>query len=172
MAHCINAIIGTRRALARLIERFGPPPPADLPFGLVIVPVNEQRLDWIAISAERPLRGFTYLTQAMAEQIGAAIGDGRALYIETEYFGGSGGQAAALFEDGSLSWQGIDPDIDPPASPSWAARLLRPPAVARSPISEGLSRLGVPASAEEDEFDQVGLHRFRSPEDLGLDSGD
>lgn len=170
MVHCINALIGGRPALAPLIERFGPPDPTELPFGLVIVPLDERRLDALAMSNEPPLDGFTYLNPAMAREIANAMSHGRALYIETEYFGGTGGQSAALFESGTLAWKAAESTLEPAASRSFITRLFKPSAVpSRSPISEGLAKLGVVPSTARDEFDQVGLGRFRSLEAFGLD---
>lgn len=42
----------------------------------------------------------------------------------------------------------------------------------KSPIKEGLSRLGIVRSEEYDEFDQIGLERFRSLGDLGIENDD
>lgn len=170
MGHCITALIGSRDALASLIGRFDPPDPIDLAFGLVLVPLNEQRMDAIAMSVEPPLEGFTYLTPAMARAIGDAVGGGRALYIETEYFGGSGGQGAALFEAGGLSWQDAESTFESAASKSSITRFFSPSArSAQSPISAGLARLGVVPESGQDEFDRIGLGRFRSLDELGFD---
>lgn len=42
------------------------------------------------------------------------------------------------------------------------------PTLAKSPISSGLLMLGVCATGESDEFDNTGLGRFRSREELGI----
>lgn len=42
----------------------------------------------------------------------------------------------------------------------------------KSPINEGLNRLGVGRSAERDEFDEIGLQRFRSLEALDIEYDD
>lgn len=123
--------------------------------------------------------GFVHLKPMIAAEIGRRLGKGPALYIETDYFGGTGHQGAALFENGALAWKRTEstPGASKPQPPRpWLARLLRPiaPAVkpprsAKSPISEGLARLGVLATGSEDEFDRAGLGNFRSLEDLGFD---
>jgi len=169
MGHNINAIIGGRETLARLIEQFGSPKPTEIPFDLIIVPLDEQRLDVLATSTEPSFDGFTYLTPTMVAEIGRKLGAGPALYIETEYHGGTGGQGAALFNDGMLVWRRTEstPSVD--VSRPWLARLFRLRArPAKSPISEGLANLGVVVSGDEDEFDRVELRKFRSLEALGL----
>ena len=169
MGHHINAVIGAPRDLSALVDLLGEPRPTELPFGLVIVPLDEDRLDTISMSIEEALDGFTYLKPAMVAQLGCLMKDGRALYIETDYFGGMGGQAAALLESGSLSWTRSDSTTEPNQPPSLWTRIFRSSATSlKSPISEGLRILGVVSGSEHDEFDAVGLARFRSLEALGI----
>jgi hypothetical protein len=169
MGHHINAVIGSSKALASLADRLGSPDPVELPFDLVIIPLDEQRLDAIAMSVEPAFDGFTYLTPTMAREIGSAISNGPALYIETEYFGGMGSQSAALFENGVLTWKDAESTIETVAARSFLTRFFRPSAAAsKSPISAGLAKLGIVGSEGQDEFDRIGLGRFRSLEDLGL----
>lgn len=170
MGHRINALIGGRQVLAGLAGHLCPPEPVEIPFGLIILPLDEARLDAIATSAEPSLDGFIHLTPETAAGIGRELGEGCALYIETDYHGGAGCQGAALFEDGALVWQCAEWTTGPGERRSWFARLFGPPPPPRpkSPISEGLARLGVTASGSEDEFDLVGLGAFTSLETLGL----
>lgn len=129
-----------------------------------MVPLNVQRLDTLAVSAEAPFEGFLFLKPAIANEIERGLGAGRALYIETEYFGGRGEQSAALFEDGRLVWRGAESNAEPVFQKTWhqpyfdlATRTQR-----KSSISQGLSMLGVVPSADGDEFDRLGLGHFRS----------
>ena len=171
MGHHINALIGTNEALKSLVTRLGSPPPTELSFGLVIIPLDEQRLDAIAMSLEPAIEGFTYLTPLMAEKIAAAL-NGPTLYVETEYFGGMGGQSAAYFENGRLTWCGAESSEKPPAGSSLADLYERTANGGRSPINEGLRRLGLIRSEMCDEFDQIGLQRLRSLEALGIEYDD
>jgi len=70
-------------------------------------------------------------------------------YLEAEFFGGVGQQAHVLFEEGVA---------------------LGPPVIARDAINQALRLLGVVPGGHHDEFDAVGLGRFRSTEDwtIGL----
>lgn len=106
--HHINALIGHGDALASLAERLGPPGPVSLAFGLAILPLDETRLDAIAISTEASADGFTYLTPEKARTIARTVGTARAPYIETDYFGGMGAQGAALFEHGAMVWSATE----------------------------------------------------------------
>jgi hypothetical protein len=62
-------------------------------------------------------------------------------YVETNYFGGAGSQAATVFSGGP--------------------RVLRRPRAAYGPINEALRALGVPREGGYDPFDTLGLGRYR-----------
>jgi len=167
MGHRINALIGTHEALKTLVTRLGSPAPTELSFGLVIIPLDERRLDAIAVSVESAIDGFTYLTPHMAEAIAVAV-NGPSLYIETDYFGGKGGQSAAYFENGRLMWQGAESSEAASEGISLADLREKGAKGGKSPINEGLSRLGVDRSEDRDEFDQIGLQKLRSLEAFGI----
>ena|SRR6218665_734618 len=161
MGHNIIGLIGAPAALLRIGEKAGAPPPTALPFDLAIIPLGETQLDRLTQeSASRYDEDFIYLSVELETAIGAAAADHPLLYIETDYFGGMGGQGAALFERGTLAWKDALRDGEK--------------AQVKSPISQGLSRLGVTAADGSDEFDALGLGHFRNMETLGLayDDGD
>jgi hypothetical protein len=66
--------------------------------------------------------------------------------IETDYFGGLGDQAAAVYRGDS--------------------EVMVPMSGASGPINEALRVLGVRRAVGMDEFDTVGLGRFRDFDDL------
>jgi hypothetical protein len=171
MGHHINALIGALEAMKNVAARFGSPAPTELSFGLVIIPLDEQRLDAIATSVEPAIDGFTYLTPRMAQEIAVTV-SGPALYVETDYFGGVGGQSAAYFENGGLMWWGAESSEEAPMGSSLADLYEKTANGGKSPINEGLGRLGVGRSEERDEFDQIGLQRCRSLEALGIEYND
>ena len=170
MTHHITAIVGTREALAPFIDRLGPPRPTALAFDLVIAPLDERRLDEIAMSTEPSFSGFTYLTPAMADEIGRVVRNGRILYMETDYFGGMGRQGVALFDGGVLRWKRAHSSFEDGKSKSLLGRLFAGRGMLEtSPISQGLSDLDVVPAPGRDEFDTIGLGRFRTLDDLGFD---
>jgi hypothetical protein len=67
------------------------------------------------------------------------------LYFETEYFGGWGNQLAIVFENGKITFGPAQNSI--------------------GPINDGLRLLGVPAKANIDEFDILGLGQNRFSDD-------
>jgi hypothetical protein len=171
MGHSITALIGTRQGLGRLIEQFGPPAPTELSHGLIIVPLGELRLDLLTEQQSAVVPGFAYLNSSLELGISARMGEDNVVYIETNYFGGTGSQGAAFFSDGRVVWKQSEP-----VKLRWEGR--RTPLARflsklrkekfKSPINRGLAALGVRASPGLDEFDSVGLGRFRSLETLGL----
>lgn len=173
MGHHINALIGSEQTLASLAAKFGRPEATKIVSDLWILPLDEQRMDALAMSAEPSFDGFTYLRPQLADAIGKALGEGIALYIETEYFGGMGGQGAALFENGKLIWHRSESTFQTEKPKPLFARLFGTQKTpSKSPISEGLACLGVVAPNGDDEFDSAGLARFRSMEALGIEYDD
>lgn len=155
MGHHIIGLIGAPAALADIAERADAPAPTALPFDLGIIPLGEAQLDRLTgMAASHYDDDFIYLSAELEAALCTAAETKPLLYIETEYFGGAGGQSAALFEHGKLVWKDHETSEEAPGG--------------RSPISEGLSRMGVAPAAGSDEFDGVGLVRFRRMEDLGL----
>ncbi len=71
---------------------------------------------------------------------------GSLAYVETEYFGGTGGQAATAFVDGH--------EVVAPQT-----------AKGSGPINQALRRIGVTRTAANDEFDTIGLGERRTMTD-------
>jgi hypothetical protein len=77
-------------------------------------------------------------------------------YIETEYFGGAGGQRAALWRDGAI----IQVCETSDERGTEASTPLRD-----RPINTMLRAIGVEIGPHLDEFEAIGLDQFRSHED-------
>jgi hypothetical protein len=78
-------------------------------------------------------------------------------YVEAEFFGGEGHQAALVWDHGMRVLEVIEPEPE--------AGAPAPP-LREGAINQALRRLGVSvATGEVDEFDTVGLGRFRSTEE-------
>lgn len=72
--------------------------------------------------------------------------------IETDYFGGSGHQTAKLFVNNKKIYDKSD-------ERDWAI----------SPINDVLKEMGVVRTSTQDEFDTVGLGKYRSNKDFYID---
>ena len=142
MAHSIAALIGDEHLIQRLAKRCGFSEPTGLSHGLSLIP-------WVDSVTNEDLETFRFsedernisLAPETRDRLIEASRDGRVLLIVTSYFGGMGGQGAVIFEDGSLTH-----------GPHWADW---------GTINEALEILGVQATPEMDQFDILGLGRFR-----------
>ena len=156
MGHSINAVVGPSESVAKIVEAAGCPPAIQLSFGLVIAPLGHAQIEKLTgCEPSAVAKGFKYLSPALERGLFNAAGRGFA-YIETDYFGGTGSQAAAIFSDWPPALLLADEDTNAPAQPE-------------SPINTALRSLGVRAAPGQDEFDTVGIGRFRDLESLGLD---
>lgn len=86
---------------------------------------------------------------------------GKCAYIETEYFGGSGTQMSAIWENGEkiegpfISYDGIkNPKIPENVQ------------VIENSINQALKTIGIYRHEGKDEFDSVGLGKYRSNEKI------
>jgi len=159
MGHNITAVIGAAADVARVVSRTGGPMPVKLKFGLEIAPLGHQQIDLLTELQPGEYFDGTHLSEALQRALIQAADDGKLAYIETNYFGGTGSQAAAVFSAGRIVMRSSIP-------------IGRQPAHRDAPINTALRALGVEALAGEDEFDSIGLGRFRDLESLGLEEWD
>ena len=160
MGHNITAVIGAPAVVARVASVANCPSPTKLKFGLEIAPLGYQQIDELtALKPGQYFEGFQYLSEGLQNALMQAAGKGALAYIETNYFGGTGGQAAALFLDGH-------------AVARVAIGISRRPAHKGDPINTVLRALGVEAVIDEDEFAALDLQRFRDLESLGFKEWD
>ncbi len=160
MGHHIAAIIAGADIAAAFAVAADAPAPTELPADLVIVPLSDRQFDRITGLRPGPyVADFAYLSTSLTKALSAASREGPVVYIETEYFGGTGSQAAAAFVDGEMVFADHDADT-------------RDTKRRDGPINKALRLLGVPASGDRDEFDTLGLGRFRDVAALGIDDRD
>lgn len=144
MGHCITAIIATSPVVERLLVGRSLVA-ADLRDGLRLVPLDDDSLDSLGFDFSQTTVGFTYLCSGLLDFLTQLSTHGRLAYVETEYFGGTGSQAAAAFSGGTV----IPPS---PLSGSGA-------------INTALRGIGIVATKRQDEFDYIGLSRHRHTSD-------
>ena len=154
MAHNINGLIASYDSLHRAT--------AGMP-EVRICKLNQDFGFWPDMDAlsdvdhPAPMGEFYRFSEALHQW---AVDHSRAFpiaYIETEYFGGSGTQAAVVWKNGDVIWgprQSSNEHDAPPQDPK-----LDPA------ISHALKRLGVEHGTAIDEFDALGLGRHRSNND-------
>jgi hypothetical protein len=147
MGHFVTGLIAKPETLAAFAQKHSLHAPVPLATNLAFLPLRDDDLDSFL---KPPLtghpNGFTYLSEQLSRQLAAESVASPIMYFETEYFGGNGGQGAAVFSGGALTF-----------GPEWAEI---------GPINTALALLGVRVIAPaQDEFETVGLYRHRSTED-------
>ncbi len=109
--------------------------------GCVFVPLTDHAFDALHDVPGDALAGFEWLTPKVESALSRAHAVLSFAWVETEYFGGVGTQAAALYHRGRREWAAAAPgDV----------------------INRALEALGVRPDPGLDAFDTVGLGRFRS----------
>jgi hypothetical protein len=150
MGHWLTGLIGARDSLQRLDAAIGATKYVVLTDDLQFLPLSDDALDGLRGVPDLTERAgpFDYLTSGLIGALSQASRGIRFAYIETRYFGGVGGQGAAFFTDGALIF---GPEWDETGS------------IGAGPINAALRMLGVRTTGPAiDEFDTVGLGRFRS----------
>ncbi|MEQ8706308.1 MAG: hypothetical protein RIC19_20415 [Phaeodactylibacter sp.] len=117
-------------------------------------------------SSEKPVAPYGALLKGTTAVIRELSFLGKCAYIETAYFGGIGTQIAETWLEGKriegplISYDGVEPKIK-----------FGHVAVVDGAINQALRHLGVQSSEEADEFDVVGLGRYRSNRKIFAESG-
>lgn len=144
MGHCVTAIIAPSTVVGRIVTGRALVA-VDLRDGFRLIPLEDDDLDSLGLDFTQTAQGFNYLSPELTRFCSEFSIHGPLAYIETEYFGGSGGQGAAAFRSGSF--------------------IPNFPLVTDDAINAALHCIGVVRSPELDEFDYIGLSRYRNTSD-------
>ncbi len=111
--------------------------------GIRLIPLPDDVLDALPVAPTGDIKTkiFTHLTAPLAALITHLSQAERVAYVEAEYFGGTGTQAAAVWDGGRLIWG--------------------PRRAQQDPVNHALRLLGVRRTASQDEFQCAGLDRHR-----------
>jgi hypothetical protein len=143
MAHYISGIVGPMDELIRFSRDNGLHLPAELIGDLGFLPLSDEHLDHLFSEQGAFDDEMTYLSAALKEALRNLTEHSVMAYIETEYFGGQGDQAAVVYYRGEC--------------------VYGPHRAPIGPISEALGLLGVVTNASDhDAFETAGLCRHRS----------
>lgn len=149
MGHSVRLIIGRGDSVAAFLRTWPGSRAVDLNGGWQAIPVDDALYDAVVARYPDAVRSdaLDFAPPGLDEAMAHATADGGGLaYVETEYFGGTGGQSAMAFADGQ-------PRMDPSRA-QWAG-----------PINQALRRIGVTPEAEKDAFDTIGLGERRQMAD-------
>jgi hypothetical protein len=149
VGYILEAVIGSERALREAVQGQPAAVLVTLGQGIAMVPMTDELFAAVTDGgSDRPL-GFWKLPGGFERVLSDWSSAGPVGYVEAEYFGGFGGQRAALWVDGEVA-------VGP-----LAADATQQSAADASPISQVLGQLGVERDNHHDEFDTVGLGRHR-----------
>lgn len=157
MAHAIRALVAPPHVLALAKARVPVLRIVTLTQGLGLIPLSDDSLDAVhaVYGGDVEVPGFEQLVGGIVSCACELSKESPVVYLETEYFGGAGGQAAALFRGGALVF--AHPSIDD------SDGTMNPQA--EYAIDVALRELGVVKGDAFDEFAAIGLDRHRLTED-------
>jgi len=148
MAYILEAIVSKAEVPEKKLSQFVNARRVQLDQGVWLIPLTKALLSELeqiqGIDKHKQLAEFQSISPAViwfAEQLSAY---GRVVYIEAEFFGGTGGQV-------SVGWHN--------------PQLLFGPMKANDAINQALRWLGVSRHEQKDEFDSIGLGNNRTTEE-------
>lgn len=153
MGYRLEAVIGPAEVLAAVTGE--QPLMAVVPLwqSLGLVPMTDEVFDAVNDGTPPGLAGFRKLPGGFAGVLCAWSARGPFAYVEADFFGGVGTQAAAVWDGGGLA---LGPVVIGETAPLPASG---------TPISQALARLGVRRGDHFDEFAAAGLAQHRDTED-------
>lgn len=141
MGHCIQAIVCQQGVGLPTKRQRTWPEPIALAQGYTLVPMFESVLDAVPHEdGAQKFEGFTYLTHGLLTFLTELSEKSPLAYLETDYFGGEGGQAALAAREG---------------------RVVVAPTNADDAINQALAAIGVRRLSSSDEFEALNLGAFR-----------
>lgn len=153
----IQAVIAKPDVMTRIKRGLDAPIAVDLPQGFELLFMSEQVIN--DIHAVNPgtevIEPFEYLDTGMSDYLTSICIDDSCVYLETDYFGGTGIQCAAFFSQGTLveslhsSSSVLEPDLH-------AQGLLW-----NAPINTMFRRMGIIREPGLDEFDSMNMGEYR-----------
>jgi len=148
VSHAVQAIVGTKRTLDAIQHRFGVSRVVHLSERLCLLPMLDEFYDVLpGVDGSSVVVGqfhFRYLSPKVLQLLTDASRSEAIAYFETDYFGGAGDQGAMVAKDG---------------------KVVFGPMAGSHAINSALQILGVMKEGAQDEFEALGLSRFRRNED-------
>ncbi|MEU7086986.1 hypothetical protein [Streptomyces achromogenes] len=115
--------------------------------------MTDELVDAVADDGDARVLGFQRLSAGFEGILAGWSVAGPLTYVEAEHFGGVGEQRAVVWADGDLVLGPLDVPVK-----RWFSRSV-------GPVSQALRRLGARRGIDGDEFDAVGLDRYRWTDD-------
>ncbi len=145
MGYILKAIFGKKSDLNPIILRYSKSKIIELERELSIIPMTEDLYDEINnFRVSNTILSFELLSENLEKEVLDLIGDSKIAYVESEFHGGKGGHSGIIWEDKKRKII-MDYDLDS--------------------MNKILKELGIKKESNKDEFDTVGLSKYRMTED-------
>lgn len=159
MSHYIHCIIGKTEQIKTVANKFLNAKFANLRQEITLIPMNDELFDYITENSDFkkddiPTNNFTYSNSSTFGFLCEISNDIPIGYIETDYFGGTGTQAAVLFDKGEVHSLYFTDDTLQSKSNTLPEQ--------KRAINIILEKLGVTKQNYYDEFAAIGLSDFRN----------
>jgi hypothetical protein len=153
MGYRLEAVIGSSAVLSAVTPEQPAMVVVPLRQGFGLVPMTGEVLDAIDDGTPPGLSGFWKLPGGLDRLLRSWSARGPVAYVEADYFGGVGSQAAAVWDGGALAFGPV------------VTGEVEPVPASGTPTSQALARLGVVRGDHYDEFEAAGLGQERDTED-------
>jgi hypothetical protein len=153
MGHNISGFIARAAELSEVARALQGSRICPLGAGLAFLPLSDAI--WHGDDAAAPFDHLHQLTESLAGWAAEQSVNVPIAYIETDYFGGTGSQSAVVWKGNSVALGPVFCGEDD--NGKFHASEV-------GPINAALRFLGVNATRGMDEFETVGLHRYRDNE--------
>ncbi len=158
MVHSLQAVITKKEAVDEIKKRLSNISFVELPQNLVLIPVTDFLHDELdehySSKSGAVFMEFDHLSGPIVSFLEEYSKKIPLAYIETDYFGGAGRQSAALWSDSKLN-------EGPFQSITFKKEELTIASDDKA-INRVLKKMGVSNSISKDEFEAVGLERYRT----------
>ncbi len=159
MGYELRALVGKRSLLEQHATRYQHTVMAKLRQGIALIPLSEDLPDEIQclVDEPQPFEELWFLGSRVAKWAEEISKEGPIAYVEAEYHGGVGSQAAVVWDHEVVVLGPLKTEIVPLDKTLSALRGM--------PINRVLRQLGVVAEDTSDEFESAGLRQHRDMED-------
>ncbi|MBN1349728.1 hypothetical protein JXJ21_09985 [candidate division KSB1 bacterium] len=146
MGHNISGLIAEIEVLSEYAVSKELHSPIKLKEKLGFLPLSDNHLDFLFSEQHNLDQGLIYLSEELKQEIAGISVRCAVIYIETDYWGGTGTQGATIYKDRKC--------------------IFGPKVGEIGPISEALRIIGFQSkSKDQDEFEAFGLNKFRDNDD-------
>lgn len=161
MSHTIRAIIGKADTVGKLSTSWLDANTVEIGQGFALLKIHDELLDaineLINTQGEDPFPEFRYLSASLHTLLIHHSFRDQLTYIETDYFGGTGSQAAILYENGKIK---TAPQLTQDVWDENTRTHSQIPQGTRA-INHVLKFMGVWCKPGKDEFAMLGLDQHR-----------